>query len=40
MSTKMPGLWKTEHKNEDELNVNVTGLYVPYEENFVREAMF
>ena len=27
-------------QNEDELTVTVTGLYVPYEENFVREAVF
>ena len=27
-------------QNEDQLTFNVTGLYVPYEENFVTEAMF
>ena len=27
-------------QNEDELTVNVTGLYVPYEQNFVTETMF
>ena len=26
-------------QNEDELTVNVTGLYVPYEQNFVTETM-
>ena len=27
-------------QNKDELTVNVTRLYVPYEENFVTEAVF
>ena len=27
-------------QNEDELTVNVTGLYVPYGQNFVTETMF
>ena len=27
-------------QNGDELTVNVTGLYVPYEQNFVTETMF
>ena len=33
----MPACWRTQ--NEDELTVNVTGLFVPYEENFVTETM-
>ena len=27
-------------QNEDELTVNVKGLYVPYEQNFVTETIF
>lgn len=27
-------------QNEDELTINVTGLYDPYEQNFVTETMF
>jgi len=27
-------------QNEDEVTVTVKGLYVPYEQNFVRETMF
>ena len=40
-STKMPQDGACRRiQNGDELTVNVTGLYVPYEQNFVTETMF